>query len=53
MIVNKLMSLQVAIQMDPVAGIDIRGDTTFTLALKRNVRGMICLSITPLVYPWI
>ncbi|MCE2517272.1 MAG: glutathione synthase [Alphaproteobacteria bacterium] len=33
------MSLKVAIQMDPVAGIDIRGDTTFALGLEAQRRG--------------
>ena len=33
------MSLQVAIQMDPIAGIDIRGDTTFALGLEAQRRG--------------
>lgn len=33
------MSLNVAIQMDPVAGIDIRGDTTFALGLEAQRRG--------------
>ena len=33
------MSLRVAIQMDPIAGIDIRGDTSFTLGLEAQRRG--------------
>ena len=33
------MSLRVAIQMDPVESIDIRGDTTFTLGLEAQNRG--------------
>ena len=33
------MSLQVAFQMDPIAGIDIRGDTTFALGLEAQRRG--------------
>ncbi|NBQ83557.1 MAG: glutathione synthase, partial [Alphaproteobacteria bacterium] len=33
------MSLNVAIQMDPVASIDIRGDTTFALGLEAQRRG--------------
>ncbi len=33
------MSLRVAIQMDPVSGIDIKGDTTFALGLEAQNRG--------------
>ena len=33
------MGLQIAIQMDPIDGIDIRGDTTFALALEAQKRG--------------
>ena len=33
------MSLKIAIQMDPIAGIDIRGDTTFALGLEAQKRG--------------
>ncbi len=33
------MSLAVAIQMDPIAGIDIDGDSTFVLALEAQARG--------------
>ena len=33
------MSLHVAIQMDPIEGIDIKGDTTFALALEAQRRG--------------
>ena len=33
------MSLTVAIQMDPIADIDINGDSTFALALEAQVRG--------------
>jgi glutathione synthase len=33
------MSLRVAIQMDPIAGIDIAGDTSFALALEAQSRG--------------
>ncbi len=33
------MSLNVAIQMDPIGGIDIRGDTTFALGLEAQKRG--------------
>ena len=33
------MSLRVAIQMDPVESIDIRGDTSFALGLEAQKRG--------------
>lgn len=33
------MGLHIAIQMDPIDGIDIRGDTTFALALEAQRRG--------------
>ena len=33
------MSLRVAIQMDPVESIDIRGDTSFALGLEAQNRG--------------
>ena len=33
------MSLKVALQMDPIGGIDIRGDTTFALGLEAQSRG--------------
>ena len=33
------MSLAVAIQMDPIAGINIRADSTFVLALEAQARG--------------
>ncbi|MGK2741861.1 glutathione synthase [Tepidicaulis sp. LMO-SS28] len=33
------MSLTVAIQMDPIAAIDINGDSTFALALEASARG--------------
>ncbi len=33
------MSLSVAIQMDPIEGIDISGDSTFALALEAQARG--------------
>jgi len=33
------MSLRVAIQMDPVESIDIRGDTSFALGLEAQIRG--------------
>ncbi|HBC53980.1 MAG TPA: glutathione synthase, partial [Alphaproteobacteria bacterium] len=33
------MTLKVAIQMDPVSGIDIDGDSSFALALEAQARG--------------
>ena len=33
------MSLAVAIQMDPIESVDIKGDSTFALALEAQVRG--------------
>lgn len=33
------MGLDVAIQMDPIAGVDIRADSTFRLALEAEARG--------------
>ena len=33
------MELRIAIQMDPIDAIDIRGDTTFALALEAQKRG--------------
>ena len=33
------MALKIAIQMDPVAAIDIKGDSTFRLALEAQARG--------------
>ena len=33
------MSLAVAIQMDPIEGIDINADSTFALALEAQARG--------------
>ena len=33
------MSLNVAIQMDPLESIDIRGDSTFALAIEGQARG--------------
>ena len=33
------MSLRVAIQMDPIGSIDIRGDTSFALGLEAQNRG--------------
>jgi len=35
------MSLKVAIQMDPVEGINIETDTTFFLMLEAQARGML------------
>ncbi|MBT4465021.1 MAG: glutathione synthase, partial [Rhodospirillaceae bacterium] len=33
------MTLNVAIQMDPIGGVDINADSTFVLALEAQVRG--------------
>jgi len=33
------MALKVAVQMDPLEGIDIRGDSTFALMLEAQARG--------------
>ncbi|MEC8565977.1 MAG: hypothetical protein VXY46_04965, partial [Pseudomonadota bacterium] len=33
------MALRVGLQMDPIAGIDIAGDTSFALALEAQARG--------------
>ena len=33
------MSLQIAIQMDPMESVDIAGDSTFALALEGQARG--------------
>jgi len=41
------MTLRIAIQMDPVSSIDIRGDTTFALALKAQERGHSVWYYTP------
>ena len=41
------MTLRIAIQMDPVSSIDIRGDTTFALALKAQERGHSLWYYTP------
>ena len=41
------MTLNIAIQMDPVSSIDIRGDTTFALALKAQERGHSLWYYTP------
>ena len=34
-----MQSLKIAVQMDPIADIDIVGDTTFALALEAQIRG--------------
>ena len=41
------MPLTIAIQMDPVSSIDIKGDTTFALALKAQERGHSLWYCTP------
>jgi glutathione synthase len=41
------MSLKIAIQMDPIADIDIVGDTTFALALEAQARGHELFYYTP------
>ena len=41
------MTLRIAIQMDPVSSIDIRGDSTFALALKAQERGHSLWYYTP------
>ena len=41
------MSLRVAIQMDPVESIDIRGDTSFALGLEAQTAAMNCTIIFP------
>src|SRR5665213_116068 len=41
------MSLTVAIQMDPIERIDIRGDSTFALALEAQARGHALLYYGP------
>lgn len=41
------MSLKIAIQMDPIADIDISGDTTFALALEAQARGHALYYYTP------
>ena len=41
------MSLSVAIQMDPVAAIDIRGDSSFALGLEAQKRGHQLWCYTP------
>jgi glutathione synthase len=33
------MALSVAVQMDPIASVDIRADTTFRLMLEAQARG--------------
>ena len=41
------MSLSVAIQMDPISGIDIRGDSSFALGLEAQQRGHQLWCYTP------
>ena len=41
------MSLSVAIQMDPIAAIDIRGDSSFALGLEAQRRGHQLWCYTP------
>ena len=41
------MSLKVAIQMDPIDGIDINADTTFRLAEEAQARGHTLFYYTP------
>jgi len=41
------MSLKVACQMDPIAAIDIRGDSTFAILLEAQARGHELLYYTP------
>jgi glutathione synthase len=36
------MSLKIAVQMDPVDTIDIRGDSTFAMLLEAQTRGHTC-----------
>ena len=36
------MNLNVAVQMDPIARINIRGDSTFALLLEAQKRGHAC-----------
>ena len=47
------MSHRVAIQMDPVESIDIRGDTSFALGLEAQNRGHESVSYTHLTLPTI
>ena len=41
------MSLNVAVQMDPLAGINIAGDSTFALMLEAQARGHAIHYYTP------
>jgi len=41
------MSLKVAVQMDPIERIDIRGDSTFALLLEAQQRGHAIAYYTP------
>ncbi|MBZ4022736.1 glutathione synthase [Rhodobacter sp. TJ_12] len=41
------MALRVALQMDPIAGIDIAGDSTFRIALEAQARGHSLFYYTP------
>jgi glutathione synthase len=41
------MGLKVAIQMDPIGGIDINGDSTFMMALEAQARGHSLLHYVP------
>lgn len=41
------MPLKIAVQMDPIADIDIVGDTTFALALEAQARGHVLYYYTP------
>ena len=41
------MNLSVAIQMDPIIGIDIRGDSSFALGLEAQQRGHQLWCYTP------
>ena len=45
------MSLSVAIQMDPVATIDIRSDSSFALGLEAQKRGYLLWCYTPDMLP--
>src|SRR4051812_25701270 len=42
-----LMSLKVAVQMDPIERINIRGDSTFALLLEAQARGHLISYYTP------
>ena len=41
------MALKVAVQMDPIARINIRGDSTFALLLEAQARGHSLAYYTP------